>query len=78
MNPTVARPWTRATGCPLRDIHERLGRGVGGCELDQFTLGELVWGRQGLGLVRKKCTAQGGHKESHVTSCHESTHNQSR
>ena len=47
----------------LRHIHERFGGWVGGCELDQFAQGELVWGGQGLGLRRKKCTAQGGQKE---------------
>ena len=50
-------------GMTLRHIHERLGRGVGGRELDQFAEGESVRGRQGLGLRRKKCTAQGGQEE---------------
>ena len=38
-------------------LHQRFGGGVGGCELDDFTEGESVRGRQGLGLRRKKCTA---------------------
>ena len=44
-------------------LHQRLGRWVGGRELDDFAQGESVRGRQGLGLRRKKCTAQGGQKE---------------
>ena len=41
-------------------LHQCFGGGVGGCELDDFAEGESVRGRQGLGLRRKKCTAQGG------------------
>ena len=37
-------------GMAERHIHQRLGRGVGGCELGQFAQGELVRGGQGLGL----------------------------
>ena len=50
-------------GVALCRIHERLGRGVGDGELRQFDQGELVRGGQGLGLGRKKCTAQGGQEE---------------
>ena len=50
-------------GMALCHIHERLGRGVGGCEFDELAQGELVWGGQGLGPGRKKCTAQGGQEE---------------
>ena len=44
-------------------LHQGFGGRVGGRELDDFAEGESVWRRKGLGLRRKKCTAQGGQEE---------------